>query len=218
MIINYVCREINEETSRKHKRQKVIKGESNRLWVDKYRPTCYMDLMGDQRLNRDVLRWVKQWDFCVFKRKPSQETQRDKVMRQYKSTFGTEPKFSAYKNNNSINTDPLLRPEKRIMLMSGPPGFGKTTLAHVIAKQAGYNIIEINASDDRTGSAVKSKIKAALEMQAIIRINAGDNSMSMTQKPNLIIIDEIDGASASGGSDVSYCCCVFSSRVLISYF
>ncbi|GAA5794914.1 hypothetical protein HPULCUR_000262 [Helicostylum pulchrum] len=196
-----IQREINEETSRKHKRQKVIKGESNRLWVDKYRPTCYMDLMGDQRLNRDVLRWVKQWDFCVFKKKPSQETQRDKVMRQYKSTFGTEPKFAAYKTNNSINTDPLLRPEKRIMLMSGPPGFGKTTLAHVIAKQAGYNIIEINASDDRTGAAVKSKIKAALEMQAIIRINAGDNSMSMTQKPNLIIIDEIDGASASGGSD-----------------
>lgn len=86
--------------------------------------------------------------------------------------------------------------------MSGPPGFGKTTLAHVIAKQAGYNIIEINASDDRTGTAVKSKIKAALEMQAIIRVNAGDNSMTMTQKPNLVIIDEIDGASAGGGADV----------------
>lgn len=87
--------------------------------------------------------------------------------------------------------------------MSGPPGFGKTTLAHVIANQAGYNVIEINASDDRTGTAVGSKIKAALEMQAIIRVNAGDNSMSMTQKPNLVIIDEIDGASASGGADVS---------------
>jgi hypothetical protein len=58
-----------------------------------------MDLMGDQRLNRDVLRWVKQWDYCVFKKRPSEETQRDKVMRQYKSTFGTEPKFAAYKTN-----------------------------------------------------------------------------------------------------------------------
>ncbi|KAG2212269.1 hypothetical protein INT47_001628, partial [Mucor saturninus] len=193
-------KEQDEEDGRKHKKQRIVKDVSNKLWVDKYRPTCYMDLMGDQRINREVLKWVKQWDYCVFKRKSAQETQRDKVMRQYKSKFGTEPKFAAYKNMVT-NKDPLLRPEKKILLMSGPPGFGKTTLAHVIANQAGYNVIEINASDDRTGTAVGSKIKAALEMQAIIRVNAGDNSMSMTQKPNLVIIDEIDGASASGGAD-----------------
>lgn len=58
--------------------------------------------MGDQRLNRDVLRWVKQWDFCVFKKKPSEESQRDKVLKQYRSTFGTDPKFATYKQNNEI--------------------------------------------------------------------------------------------------------------------
>lgn len=89
--------------------------------------------------------------------------------------------------------------------MSGPPGFGKTTLAHVIAKQAGYNVIEINASDDRTGTIVNTKIKAALEQQAIIREDDGNKSMTMSQKPNLIIIDEIDGASMGGGADVSCC-------------
>lgn len=31
------------------------------------------------------------------------------------------------------------------MLISGPPGLGKTTLAHVVAKQAGYGVYEINA-------------------------------------------------------------------------
>lgn len=31
------------------------------------------------------------------------------------------------------------------MLISGPPGLGKTTLAHVVAKQAGYDVYEINA-------------------------------------------------------------------------
>lgn len=61
-----------------------------------------MELMGDQRLNRDVLRWVKQWDFCVFKRKPSAETQRDKVLRQYRNTFGKDPNFAAYKQNDTI--------------------------------------------------------------------------------------------------------------------
>jgi chromosome transmission fidelity protein 18 len=93
--------------------------------------------------------------------------------------------------------------------LSGPPGFGKTTVAHVMARMAGYNIVEINASDDRTGDIVKTKIKSALEMQAIIRdansSETGERTMTMNQKPNLVIIDEIDGVSSkSGNSDVSW--------------
>lgn len=34
-------------------------------------------------------------------------------------------------------------------LLSGPPGLGKTTLAHIIAKHAGYNVVEINARLDK---------------------------------------------------------------------
>jgi len=34
--------------------------------------------------------------------------------------------------------------------MSGPPGIGKTSTAHVVAKEAGYEAIEFNASDTRS--------------------------------------------------------------------
>ncbi|KAG0169481.1 hypothetical protein DFQ30_003575 [Apophysomyces sp. BC1015] len=191
----------------KGKKAKHRVREANQLWVDKYRPQTFVDLLGDQRVNRDVLRWVKQWDYCVFGKLPPQESQREKALRQYKNTFGSKPSYDEESNRPNKLKDSLLRPEQKILLISGPPGFGKTTLAHIVAKHAGYNTIEINASDDRTGSVVQTKIKSALEMQAIFterQTSTGGNTpqmASMEQRPNMLIIDEIDGVSSSGGSD-----------------
>ncbi|KAF9938682.1 hypothetical protein BGZ67_010582 [Mortierella alpina] len=155
----------------------ATKDASEKLWVDKYRPKKYTDLMGDERVNREVLSWIKEWDQCVFGRK-------------YKKFIPDQKKQQQYKDFKDFRKpDPLGRPDRKVLLLTGPPGLGKTTMAHVIAKQAGYNVIEVNASDDRTGASVKGKIEAALENQSILG----------SDKPNLLIIDEIDGVSSSGG-------------------
>lgn len=61
---------------------------------------------------------------------------------------------------------------------------GKTTLAHVVARHCGYRPVEINASDDRTGSALHTRVTDACQMQAVMGC----------KQPNCVIIDEIDGA------------------------
>jgi len=38
----------------------------------------------------------------------------------------------------------------RCVLISGPPGIGKTTSAHLVAKLLGYDVLELNASDTRS--------------------------------------------------------------------
>ncbi|KAF9904497.1 hypothetical protein EC991_002657 [Linnemannia zychae] len=148
-------------------------GSNERLWVDKYRPMKYTDLMGDERVNREVLSWIKEWDQCVFGRKYHKFTPEHK-----------KQQFKEFRKPDSLG-----RPDKKVLLLTGPPGLGKTTMAHVIARQAGYNVVEVNASDDRTGASIKGKIEAALEIQSILG----------SDKPNMLIIDEIDGVSASGG-------------------
>lgn len=36
------------------------------LWVDRYRPHRFTELMGNEKVAREVMGWVKQWDWCVF--------------------------------------------------------------------------------------------------------------------------------------------------------
>lgn len=74
-------------------------------------------------------------------------------------------------------------PEKRGILITGPPGIGKTTCAHLIAELNGYKVKEYNASDTRSISALKGMI--ALGIRRLIK--------------EVIVMDEIDGLSERGG-------------------
>ena len=66
------------------------------------------------------------------------------------------------------------------ILLVGPPGIGKTTLAKLAAKQFGYDLIELNASD------VRSKGRIQDILQPIL------GSESLLGHP-MIFIDEVDG-------------------------
>lgn len=41
---------------------------AGKLWVEKYRPKGYFDLLSDESTNRSLLTWVKMWDKVVFNR------------------------------------------------------------------------------------------------------------------------------------------------------
>ena len=75
-------------------------------------------------------------------------------------------------------------------LLYGPPGLGKTTLAHVVANHAGYKVVEINASDDREYSAIKilyvqTELKPETEIHLTIYLDYIFN-INFTKKEHLI--------------------------------
>jgi len=40
--------------------------QQDTLWTDKYRPRQFVELTGNERVARETMLWVKEWDRCVF--------------------------------------------------------------------------------------------------------------------------------------------------------
>lgn len=45
-----------------------VNPNASKLWVEKYRPRSYFDLLSDESTNRSLLTWLKMWDKVVFNR------------------------------------------------------------------------------------------------------------------------------------------------------
>jgi replication factor C subunit 1 len=85
----------------------------------------------------------------------------------------------------------------RAVMISGPPGIGKTTAAHLVAKLEGYDIVENNASDTRSKKLVEEGLRGVLSTTSLAGYFAADGMKTDASKKKLVLImDEVDGMSA----------------------
>ncbi|KAL1985075.1 hypothetical protein VTN96DRAFT_8310 [Rasamsonia emersonii] len=85
----------------------------------------------------------------------------------------------------------------RAVMIHGPPGIGKTTAAHLVAKLEGYDVVETNASDTRNKKLLETGLLGVLDTTSLQGYFSGEGKKVETEKKNLVLImDEVDGMSA----------------------
>ncbi len=82
-------------------------------------------------------------------------------------------------------------PKKKALLLAGPPGSGKTSTVYALANEYGFEVIELNASDERTLEKIKRYIGAAYTLDVFGR------------RRKLIFLDEADNMESSGAREIA---------------
>jgi hypothetical protein len=81
------------------------------------------------------------------------------------------------------------KPYEKVILLHGPPGIGKTTIALASVRSFGLEPLEINASQSmRSFGDVDQLVQSCRHTRSITSLLRGD------QKPMCLILDEIDGS------------------------
>ena len=166
------------------------------LFTDKYKPQTYSDLLTDEKTNREILTWMKSWDEIVFNKK----FQIPKIPITQNLTSTKNQNKKNQKNTKIEKKNPInqiieyyeveyVQSKHKIILISGPPGIGKTTIANIISRQCGYEPIIINSSDERTYDKLITRI---YDTTLINNLNVSKKK----NKPTCLILDEIDGISS----------------------
>lgn len=76
--------------------------------------------------------------------------------------------------------------KNKCLILHGPPGCGKTSIAHCVAREETLELVELNASDVRDKEGISTILGGALKQQ------------SLFFRGKIILLDEIDGISGSG--------------------
>lgn len=179
----------SRETLQRLEKQKR-QPEPPQLWTDKYKPRSFLDLSsaGNERQFRQILNFLRKWN-TVARSEPA-----------------TGDEFS----------DSLGRPLKKVLLVHGASGSGKTLAVHLLARQMGYVVQELNAANsmdtmhgvdvhDGGGRFANATAALRLKMQNALTVNTldlakteGESVAQNVVRPTCLVVDEIDSSINAG--------------------
>ena len=117
---------------------------STQLWTTRYAPQSLREICGNKGQVEKLQNWLNSWSASSLCH-----------------PLHTSLPFHTLSHRTASRKSNFKKPGKegmnvfRAVMITGPPGIGKTTSAHLCAKLAGFTPIEVNASDSRSKKLVE---------------------------------------------------------------
>ncbi|OWK58291.1 ATPase family AAA domain-containing protein 5 [Lonchura striata] len=153
------------------------------LWTEKYQPQDSSELVGNKKEIERLHSWLKEWK----KRADLEEKRNQKREKEDKEQEDSLSSLDFKDNKSDIEEEITLC---NTVLITGPPGVGKTAAVYACAQELGFKIFEVNASCQRSGRQILSQLKEATQSHQVDKkgVNAHKpcffNSCSTTKSPS----------------------------------
>ncbi|NXW93081.1 ATAD5 protein, partial [Alopecoenas beccarii] len=152
------------------------------LWTEKYQPQDSSELVGNKKEIERLRSWLKEWK----KRADWEEKRNQKGEKEDKGHQDSLDSLDFKDNKSDIEEESSLC---NTVLITGPPGVGKTAAVYACAQELGFKIFEVNASCQRSGRQILSQLKEATQSHQVDKkgVNAHKpcffNSCSSAKSP-----------------------------------
>ncbi|NXK03305.1 ATAD5 protein, partial [Herpetotheres cachinnans] len=152
------------------------------LWTEKYQPQDSSELVGNKKEIERLHSWLKEWK----KRADWEEKRNQKGEKEDKEHEDSLDSLDFKDSKSDIEEETSLC---NTVLITGPPGVGKTAAVYACAQELGFKIFEVNASCQRSGRQILSQLKEATQSHQVDKkgINAHKpcffNSCGSTKSP-----------------------------------
>ncbi|KAH1255873.1 hypothetical protein AAZV13_04G206200 [Glycine max] len=147
-----------QESMRSYYCSCVDKAE-NSLWTYKYKPTKAVEVCGNDESVNFLRDWLHLWHERRYKsRKDISDMDKSDMRDVGDDDDDYKCSYSDY-DSEDINEEDSLQ---NVLLITGPIGSGKSAAVYACAEEQGFEILELNASDCRNGTAVRNYFGDAL--------------------------------------------------------
>ncbi|XP_001368308.4 ATPase family AAA domain-containing protein 5 [Monodelphis domestica] len=128
------------------------------LWTEKYQPQDSSELIDNRIAIQKLHSWLKDWK----RRAELEEKGNGKVRSDDK-----EQDLSFSMDFKDLSDDEDESSLCNTVLITGPPGVGKTAAVYACAQELGFKIFEVNASSQRSGRQILSQLKEATQSHQV---------------------------------------------------
>ncbi|XP_058089613.1 uncharacterized protein LOC131236455 isoform X6 [Magnolia sinica] len=135
------------------------------LWTNKYQPENAFEVCGNGESVKFLSDWLHSWHENVPQINKHSAVGDD---------CDVQDSGSWCQNDSDAENTDGRAAHKNVLLITGPVGSGKSAAVYACAKEQGFHVIEVNASDWRNGANVKQKFGEAMESHGFSRWSSED--------------------------------------------